>query len=252
MAAESLALDLDLSEELFDFDELVGSIGAGAEELNAALDSVLGVMEPAVEPATSPVAAPFVTYVPPKTPPPLAPARTRPPLVTAPLSSLDADPTLPPPPVLGSAAPAGRRPALGSTILTALAAIVLVNLAMLAYVAHTLRSVKGLASSGGEQVLALGSPAAEPSARASRAEDPLVASQVAQAPQGVQALARAREALELGEFERARQILYALLAVVDRIAPGERREIEAQARLLVADSWRLEADGHEAAEEAAR
>ncbi len=67
--------------------------------------------------------------------------------------------------------------------------------------------------------------------------------EVSTAPEGRQTLELAREDLERGAFGRARRRLYSLLAVLDRVEVSEREDVEARARLLVADSWRLEAEG---------
>ena len=47
-------------------------------------------------------------------------------------------------------------------------------------------------------------------------------------------------------------MLYGLLAVIDRIEPPAREELEAQAGFLIADSYRIEADSLEKPREAKR
>ncbi len=248
MASHGAELEPAISEELFDFDELAGSIAVDAEELNAALDSVLGVLSPDDTPDEAQAAPPAV-FVPYQSPPPLAPTRARPPLETGPLAAFEPDPVLPSAALAAPAAPQARRLALAPAILIALGAIALLNLALLGRVAGSLRD---LADRGSESAAPpQGSAAVEPHASEPRLAEPEPALAVEVEPEVIRALERAREALELGEHERARQILFALLAVADRIPPLERRRIEAQARLLVADTWRLEAEGR-AAEEAAQ
>ena len=50
----------------------------------------------------------------------------------------------------------------------------------------------------------------------------------------------AREEIQRGEYDRARQRLYAMLAVVDRLDPLVREEIEARANYLLAQAVHLE------------
>jgi hypothetical protein len=52
---------------------------------------------------------------------------------------------------------------------------------------------------------------------------------------------RAREEIEDGDFAGARQRLYSLLSVVDRLEDSQRREVEARAQFLLAEATHLEA-----------
>ena len=60
--------------------------------------------------------------------------------------------------------------------------------------------------------------------------------------EGELALETAAEEIRLGEFERARARLYSLLSVLDRFAPTERSGLASRAQVLVADSYRAQAD----------
>lgn len=61
-------------------------------------------------------------------------------------------------------------------------------------------------------------------------------------PEALAVLEQAERELEAGGFEHARERLYSLLAVIDRIDPALRDDAEARARFLVAESWRRQAD----------
>lgn len=63
--------------------------------------------------------------------------------------------------------------------------------------------------------------------------------------EGELALETAAEEIRLGEFERARARLYSLLSVLDRFAPTERSGLASRAQVLVADSYRAQADALE-------
>lgn len=52
---------------------------------------------------------------------------------------------------------------------------------------------------------------------------------------------RARAEIAKGQYTQARQRLYALLSIVDRIDPAERQKVEARAQYLLAEALHLEA-----------
>lgn len=60
-------------------------------------------------------------------------------------------------------------------------------------------------------------------------------------PSNHPAFQRALEEIEAGSYAAARQRLYALLSVVDRIDPAVRERIEARASYLIGRAWHLEA-----------
>jgi len=60
-------------------------------------------------------------------------------------------------------------------------------------------------------------------------------------PQNHPAFARALEEIEAGAYSAARQRLYALLAVIDRVDPAVRERVEARASYLIGHAWHLEA-----------
>lgn len=71
-------------------------------------------------------------------------------------------------------------------------------------------------------------------------------------PRNHPGLAAALADIEAGRFADARQRLYALIAVIDRMDPEEREEIEARATYLLARSVHAEALERRAAEEGAQ
>ena len=80
--------------------------------------------------------------------------------------------------------------------------------------------------------------------RIARTNAPLVAPVV----DGTSTLGHVRHSLELGDYALARRQLYALLSIIDRLAPGRREDIEARASFLLADVDRLEAEARRAEE----
>jgi hypothetical protein len=63
--------------------------------------------------------------------------------------------------------------------------------------------------------------------------------------EGEEALVRAQKQIDRGDFEGARQRIYALLAVVDRVPVESRADIEARASFLLAETFRAQAEGSE-------
>ncbi len=64
---------------------------------------------------------------------------------------------------------------------------------------------------------------------------------VAPDPENHPAFVRALEEIKGGAYGAARQRLYALLAVIDRLDPAIREKIEARASYLIGHAWQLEA-----------
>jgi len=219
---------LDVDGDLFDFDELLRD----AELFEDAA-------EPAAEPeqvAPPPPALPAVaqteaTHIPPRRPPPVAP---RPVIVPAP------EPVA----AIAVAAPQTPPPAqfrIGRGLALTLCGAAALNLAVLALVFQALGSVRGMVrDAGGRATNALVEQSSVQHAPARITSD-----ENAPPAEGEAALARASELLGAGEHQRARETLYALLAVADRLPATSRADIEARARILIGDAWRTEADALE-------
>jgi DNA polymerase III subunit gamma/tau len=219
---------LDVNDDLFDFDELLRDAELFAEPAprEAALQP-----QAAPPPALPVVAAPEATHRPPRRPPPLAP---RPVVVPAPEPVAAAAVVAP-----EASAPAQFR--VGRGLVLTLCGAAALNLAVLALVFQALGSVRGMVSEvGGRE----SNPPTEQSSL-QHAPSHAVGNENAPPAEGETALARAAELLGSGEHQRARETLYALLAVSDRLPATSRADVEARARLLIADAWRLEADALE-------
>ena len=52
----------------------------------------------------------------------------------------------------------------------------------------------------------------------------------------------AQRAIERGEFQVAREMLYGLLSIIDRVDDRARYDVEARAAFLIGDAFRFEAD----------
>jgi hypothetical protein len=232
---------LDLDQDLFDFDELLRDA-----ELFGAPNTARAVAPQPAPPAALPAAALPVaaastttpaqaTHRPPRRPPPVAP---RP----APVAVAEVEPaSMPVAPVTAQHQPTQIRVSRGLAL--TLCGVAALNLMLLALVFQALGTVRGMARDAG---------ARNPENRAAEHElapEPAATSGAAVAPpeEGLAALERAAELSANGEHQRARESLYALLAVADRLPAESRLGVGARARLLIADAWRLEADAHAAA-----
>lgn len=234
MAADQQQDDLDIAEELFDFDELLRDAHAAVGELDEAIE---GAQDASGDDVL------FGEPIPLSSAPAHQPARRPPPLSPEAVAARDAGQQAPAAAAMGAPdVPTRVRRPLGLALAGALAGVVLLNVALVAYVVRTLRSVQGMVLDVGQQVVASNDSVRDRTSELFERvqESPTIAG-LASGPQRVEALDRARAALERGEFERARQTLYRLLSVADRLEPELRLDVEAQARFLVADSWRLEA-----------
>lgn len=226
----------DAHDDLFNFDELIDTPGATPaagppyEQMNTAeLDSVLGpASAPADRAATVkpplPVRNPERPSSPKLTPPEFPPDRE------SPLESPDAP------------------PAIQRLSLPRLVAVV-ISIAFLLYFPLafiTWRSVDTMRSSVREMGDRLAVTADE--VLRSRApngdsvESPTIPSALGTKSEGEESLEKAELALTRGDFEGARQRLYALLAVVDRLPEKSRADIEARASYMLGETFRLQAD----------
>jgi hypothetical protein len=140
--------------------------------------------------------------------------------------------------------PAGERARFSmSPLATALFAAVLVaNVALMAFAWNSVSATRDLvldvAHDVREASADLRNESNQRTAAAARASEPAFGA----LPEGFRTLELARERIAQGEHVRARRMLQGLLAVIDRVEPPAREEIEAQAGFLIADSYRLEAD----------
>jgi hypothetical protein len=219
---------LDVDGDLFDFDELLRDAEHFAQP---ASPQAAPQPQAAPPPALPVVASTVATHRPPRRPPPVAP---RPVVVAAPEPVAANAVTAP-----QASVPAQFRVTRGLALTLCGAAAL--NLAVLALVFQALGTVRGMVSeTDGRASSASVEQVAEPRA-------PLRTASAENAPpaEGETALARAAELLESGEQQRAREALYALLAVSDRLPAASRADVEARARILIADAWRLEADALE-------
>ncbi|HVS08618.1 MAG TPA: hypothetical protein VMS76_01995 [Planctomycetota bacterium] len=229
--------DSAFDEDLFNFDELMDD----SETALVQLDDGLGADDPPA-PAT------------PVRPPPAGGAASV-------MRSRPAEPATAPQPARTSqhafraevpaepsdAAPAQTHSPKGGGLLRGEARLVLAlaalfNVVLMAFAWRSISSVQALVVQMGDRVIQttdqIRAETAERAEELARSALPVVAPR----PEGLATLDNARAAMERGEFERARAMLYALLAVADRIEPSARRDIEARASFLIADSYRLQAE----------
>ncbi len=182
------------------------------------------------------------------TPKPALPASPAQPAAPSTLAQVEAPPEsaprAPSAPTELTPAPAVERGRFSmSPLATALFAAVLVaNVALMAFAWNSVSATRDLvldvAHDVREASADLRNESNQRTAAAARASEPAFGA----LPEGFRTLELARERIEQGEHVRARRMLQGLLAVIDRVEPPAREEIEAQAGFLIADSYRLEAD----------
>jgi hypothetical protein len=217
---ERTALALDDEEDLFNFDELLSETQKAALVLVEELDTA-----PAASAEPTP-AAPAAQSAPPAQalPDPSAPLPTPPPAATI----------------------VHQRLSITPVAVLVLAVVVLVNLGLALVSWRSVSSVQELVLGMGNEVIETTQAIRdETSERAQRFESqarPIVSP----SSEGAATLEQARRWFDQGEFRRARQSLYGLLAVIDRVDAAVRPDLEARARFLIADSYRFEADWLEA------
>ncbi len=247
--------DLDLDEDLFDFDEVAREAGS-TQELTPELD-LLG--RPGL-PAEELFAVPELELAGPASSPGGDADRTTPAALAAedlaasePLASgewhgpADAADTEE---ALASAAPARRRPRLSRSVLAIALSITCMNALAALVVLHRRTDVR-------DEVRATGRASVpqepDPGASSSAAREPEPATDPApplSAPDLATALAehpvpvQAREEIARGEYAAARQRLYSLLSIIDRLEEPRREELEAECQFLIAQSLHLEALEH--------
>jgi hypothetical protein len=226
----------DLDEDLFNFDEVASPEEAAdsSEELIAALESESISRHARVE-DSAPAAATVAARSPEPSDLARAPSATGVPVAT----------------VSAGAAAAGDRgasPWLSRVSLVLLASVTALNALVAVVVMRNTSEVReGLEEVGSSMestVRRLEDQVLEAARAEVSAVEPLPTSDAARHP----ALELAVEEITAGDFARARQRIYSLLAIVDRLAPADRDAIESRASFLLARSYHLEALSHAAAE----
>ena len=215
------------SEDLFDFDELAGASAKVAAEMKKDLDQALSHVEAAAGDVAKAVAsAPAKPAAP-------APAPAR---VTAPP---------PMPPVEAPAAPASshvlHRLQPTPALIGMLAAVAAINLALVFVAWSSIRSVENTILDLGHEVVDTSRSLRQGALGEVSAQEATDATIFGALPEGYRTLELARQRIDRGEFARARRTLFGLLAIIDRIEPPARGDVEARAQILIADSYRVEA-----------
>lgn len=154
--------------------------------------------------------------------------------------------------------PVGTRRSLGDLrasplLLVGLAVFAIANLALIGL---TWKSMATLQQSLGARAADGPSHADEPSSRGGESHagghvddsETHIPVELEARPEGEETLETARAAIERGDYERARQLLWGLLAVADRWTPDRRDDLEARATLLIAEAFRRQADARAAHE----
>lgn len=216
--------DFDEDEDLFDFDDLGGgdlgsdepSADAGIEdelaaELDAAISQIgddLGNKRAPKQPAPAPVSTPSAEA----TTEPAAPART---------------------PVSALASPRTQ---------LVIAAMVVVNLLLVGLSWRSQSSTNALIARLDEEAAEApagdDAPTAATTTTRTRADRDLP---LEIRPEGYETLEEASRAMERGEYQLAREMLYGLLAVIDRVEDSARYDVEARASFMIGDTFRFEA-----------
>lgn len=138
-----------------------------------------------------------------------------------------------------------QRITLSPGLIVVLVLIAVLNLGLVAFVVRALSTVQSTVVDVGQRVVESSDSVREEASALVADFKTSALPVVADRPEGLTALERARAQFEVGAWENGRQTLFALLAVIDRVPPQVRANVEARARFLLADSWRLEADALE-------
>lgn len=234
--------DFDLDEDLFDFAGVAREVDASEpqEDVDELLDSFR-----AVPPAEDLLAVPTALAAAPAPLPAPAPA-----YAPAAAPSRAAEPSAGPPAAAARTAAAPRvheparaaRPSLSKSILAIALSVTLLN-AVLAVVV-----VRGRSSTGGVHLPeSVRRAESEREERGTLAAPPHVAKAPLPDPEAVDpahahpALDEARSEISRGEYASARQRVYGLLAIIDRLEDPRRGALEADCQFLIAQSLHLEA-----------
>lgn len=208
-------------DDLFNFDDLFRG-PSKAESATATARVPPALPKPAPAAAS---AAPAVASTPSQLPL-VRPVTPRPPVQTAPLAAA--------PPVIEP-----RR--AGGLNLAALGLATLVNLALVGVVWRSMSGMDSALREVGDQVARASEPSSS-TANTPRHEWQQLMDAAPVSGEGEQALESAAHDLSLGDYERCRVRLYSLLAVVDRFDVKQRSRLTSRAQVLIADSYREQAD----------
>jgi hypothetical protein len=246
--------DVDLDEDLFDFDEVARQV-TQAVETEESLEEVFATFresapaeelfpEPAAPDGASEVPAPAAPERPARAPAPPAPEPVRarhaapPPSPAAPPATARAHPAAETSHAVLPVASRAAAPFSKGVVAIALAVTVLNGLVALvvlrgnARMRDEVRAV-GRGQAGGHDLTATPEPHAEPAFL----PDPEELASPADHP----VLEEARAEIARSEFGAARQRIYTLLAVVDRFPAPRREAVEAECQFLIAQALHLEA-----------
>ncbi|MEW6073138.1 MAG: hypothetical protein AB1726_11190 [Planctomycetota bacterium] len=232
--------DSDLDEDLFAFDEVGGSGAASAED-EANLDELFATFH--VDEAEEPGSAPQAEAEEP--PPPPASGETSPPGREAPAA---AAPAAPPGPA-GRRAPVSAPPvaaaAVSGGVPRSMIAIFVALTSINALLAIVVLAVAGSMSSGVHEMTTGVKSTVDEFANRAMTELGTHRESVTPVtptdPANHEAFDAALAEIATGRHAEARRILYALLAVVDRMDPVAREKIEARANYMIAHAYQMEA-----------
>ena len=121
----------------------------------------------------------------------------------------------------------------------ALSGAAVMNLAVVGLCWKSLRAVQGAVVDIGHQVMSGAGERVEAAGPAATPRNNW--SMPAEASSAQSTLERVESELEAGQYSQARQRLYTLLAVCDRLEVDDREEFEVRSRFLLAESWRRQA-----------
>jgi hypothetical protein len=190
------------------------------------------------------------------TPPPLAPPSAPSAAPAQPIQPVATTRTSAPAVAAGAPQPTAALPApatstvlqritLSPGLIAVLVLFALLNLGLVAVVVRAFTSVQSTVVDVGHQVVQSSEAVREEASALVSDHRQSALPVVSDRPEGLTAIERARAQFELGAWESGRQTLFALLAVIDRVPSEVRGNVEARARFLLADSWRLEAEALE-------
>jgi hypothetical protein len=198
---------LESDEDLFNFDELVLDSRKATEEMRKELDEALSQVDHLAQDVLAAI----------ETAPPQAPAVAPPPAVV--------QHRIEPTPLLSAL----------------LAALVVFHLGAAFVSWRSLRSVEDVILDLGHEVVDSTTSLRTSLESEVSAGDAGAPALFGALPEGYRTLELAQQRIERGEHARARRTLNGLLAIVDRIDDPARKDVEARAAFLIAESYRVEA-----------
>jgi len=222
----------DIDDDLFSFDDLIRDSADGdlAKNLGAELDRAL---EDTTQNAPAPVA------------PTTAAVRPTAPVAAAPVTPVGpTDPTGPTGPGSPAAGPQPR-PSLPSRLRLVIAVMIVLNLILVGVSwrseSSTRRLIEDLTETRAPRTASTTTAAAS---HVDTRELPIAGPRA----EGYETIDEAGRAIARGEFRAAREMLFSLLTIIDRVEEPARYDVEARAAFLIADAYRLEADALDGAQ----